>query len=241
MRTFAMILLLAVLAARKPAAQPRRTARAGNDLLRSVRAPRGLCREDLPGRVRDQEGDEDLLVRRVPGDLSSDARVPPRLLRVPAAAPLRTSKMREEAGQEGVPGRGSRLQVRRAAPLPRLLQRRIDRRSRMAPNPPPAPAAPGDPAGAVDPGAISETAESKIDGWLQKAISHSPCHPVHAPNDGWLGSCRRQTSLQQSLLATSRPLPPSRVARCCYWTVIHVAPLFQGEQAGSGLARGDRD
>ena len=103
--------------------------RRGNDLLRSVRAARALCREDLPSGVRDQEGNKNLLVRRVPGNLSSDARVPPRMLRVPAAAPLRTSKMREEVGEEGVPGRGSRLQVRRAAPLPRLLQWRIDRLS----------------------------------------------------------------------------------------------------------------
>ena len=128
MRTSAMILLLAILVlGGRPATA---TDCAGGTTCcdqcgRHVR----LCREDLPSGVRDQEGDEDLLVRRVPGNLSSDAGVPPRMLRLPAAAPLRTSKMCEEAGQEGVPGRGSRLQVRRAAPLPRLLQWRIDRLS----------------------------------------------------------------------------------------------------------------
>ena len=42
----------------------------GIDLLRSVRMPVRLRPKDLPSGVRDEEGDEDLLVRRVPGDLS---------------------------------------------------------------------------------------------------------------------------------------------------------------------------
>ena len=113
MRTSAMILLLAILALGRPVPRPRRTAQAEQPAAIGAGGTRPVSRS-LPSGVRDQEGDEDLLVRRVPGNLPSDAGVPPRMLRVPAAAPLRTSKMCEEAGQEGVPGRGSRLQVRRA-------------------------------------------------------------------------------------------------------------------------------
>ena len=68
-------------------------------------------------------------MRRVPGNLSADARMPPSLRRMSATASLRTSKMREETDQEGVRGRSPGLQVRCAAPMPRLLQPRIDRLS----------------------------------------------------------------------------------------------------------------
>ena len=64
-----------------------------------------LSPKDLPTGVRSQEGDEDLLVCRGEGILHFAARVPPRLRRLlPAAAPLWKAEMREEAGQEGVPG-----------------------------------------------------------------------------------------------------------------------------------------
>jgi len=75
--------------------------RDGRGLLRSMRTVRMLRPADLPNRLRNEAGDENLLVRRVPRNLPLDAgvssRLFPRLLRLPASA-LRTSPMREEAG-----------------------------------------------------------------------------------------------------------------------------------------------
>ena len=128
MRTFLHVLLLAAVAAL--VAQPtvrRRTPLAavptGARLLRPMRLPLGLPSEDLLPGVRDEEGNEDLLVRRVQGVLHAAAGMPPLLRPVPAAAPLRQVNVRQEAGQKDVPGGRSRLQVRGAIPLPTMHER----------------------------------------------------------------------------------------------------------------------
>jgi hypothetical protein len=97
-------------------------------LLRSVRLPLDMSPEDVPSGVRDAEGDEDLLERRVQGYLPSDARLP-RLLRQVPATPMRKSQDREEAGQEGVPGRETGLQVRGKQLVSRLRERGPQRHS----------------------------------------------------------------------------------------------------------------
>ena len=90
-------------------------------LLRLLWTADGVRRNVLPVSLRNEEGEANLLVRRVPGILSADAElsVSSRMLRV-SSAPLRASKMCEETGEERVPGRCSGLQMRRSASLSRL-------------------------------------------------------------------------------------------------------------------------
>ena len=97
MRKCALILLLTLpLFGSQPAIAT--DLRGQDDLLRSVRPARGMCRNVLPGRLRNEEGNKNVLVHRVQGDLSPDARLSSRMLRMPTAASLRAPKMREEAG-----------------------------------------------------------------------------------------------------------------------------------------------
>ena len=117
----------------------------------------GLSSEDLPSGLRGREGDENLLVRRMPGNLSADAGMSSPQRRVSAHAPVRNSQMREEAGREGIPSRGSPVQVRRAKPLLRVPGARIDRRPQHR-------AQPADAAGAVGLSTVTTTPHDSDEG-----------------------------------------------------------------------------
>ena len=150
-----------------------------------MRVSCGMCREDLPSGLRDEEGNEDLLARRVPGNLPSDAGMPPRIVRVPAAAPLWTSKcvkkLVKKEYQVEVP-------VYKCVVLhlcPECCNGGPTNTPRTAPNPPHAPLPPAIPPAPSMPVPSSKTSESEIDGWPPGTTSRT-LPATHRPPGDWV-------------------------------------------------------